>query len=267
MSRLSNSKYAIGSHDDANPTRSANPSAIISSRLSTYLKRSWSSSAPCPIAKELETVHPRRTYFYLTTYAHQPIPSPTALSARAIPTPSLSSASRSDAADESRRRELSPSPEVDLSSTEFEDDDLITPPTPTGSYTGRAPLSRPYTHKSSRATSPPLEKDEKEFTQTARGLQKRKFSSSDDYLSLNENPSGMKTDGGEALFGGMGKSLGVLPSAFASPAVKPGKQRAFDAGDLGVEIWRVDGAAAADWDLRSPEAVDLDELDCMFDDL
>merc|ERR1712098_871753 len=52
--------------------QSANPSAIISSRLSSYLKRSWTALAPCPVAKELETVHPRRTYFYLTTYPHQP---------------------------------------------------------------------------------------------------------------------------------------------------------------------------------------------------
>ncbi|KFY58181.1 hypothetical protein V496_06228, partial [Pseudogymnoascus sp. VKM F-4515 (FW-2607)] len=80
---------------------SANPSAIISSRLSTYLKRTcWSALAPCPLAKELETVHPRRTYFYLTTYRHQPIPSPSQAAAssaasafpqRSIISPSLSS--------------------------------------------------------------------------------------------------------------------------------------------------------------------------------
>lgn len=85
-------------------------------------------------------------------------------------------------------------------------------------------------------------------------------------------PSEMSIDGGETLFGGMGKSLGVLNSSVSftsSPAMKPSKQKsaAFEHyGDLGVEIWRVDGLQQGEWDLRSPENIELDELDGMFDD-
>lgn len=85
-------------------------------------------------------------------------------------------------------------------------------------------------------------------------------------------PSEMSIDGGETLFGGMGKSLGVLNSSVSftsSPAMKPSKQRsaAFEHhGDLGVEIWKGDGLQQGEWDLRSPENIELDELDGMFDD-
>lgn len=252
----------------ANSTRSANPSAIISSRLSSYLKRSWSALAPCPIAKELETVHPRRTYFYLTTYQHQPIPDPSNIHfpQRSIISPSLSSAaSRSDEADTERRRELSPSPEVDLSSPEFEDEDIATPPTPSGSFSGRVEPVR-----NTRASSPPLEKDEKEFTQTARGMQKRKQSGD---IQMSGIPSEMdyhptKNLDSDSLFG-EGKHLSVLNTSVfvSSPAMKPSLalstlKRGFEESN---DLWgRVDGGM--EWDLRSPENVELDELDGMLDD-
>ncbi|RDL42037.1 Uncharacterized protein BP5553_02016 [Venustampulla echinocandica] len=249
--------------------QSANPSAIISSRLSSYLKRSWTALAPCPVAKELETVHPRRTYFYLTTYRHQPIPDPSTVQfpQRAIISPALSSiASRSDEADAERRRELSPSPEVDLSSPEFEGDDAMTPPTPTGSFSGRLePVIR-----NNRASSPPLEKDEKEFTQTARGMQKRKLTRD---IQMSGVPSDMedhpmKSPDSDALFGD-GKHLNPAHTGIfvSSPAMKPsftigGLKRGFeDSSNLWV---RIEGVM--EWDMRSPENVELDELDCMFDD-
>ncbi|XMA10112.1 hypothetical protein WAI453_002903 [Rhynchosporium graminicola] len=250
--------------------QSANPSAIISSRLSSYLKRSWSATAPCPVAKELETVHPRRTYFYLTTYPHQPIPDPSTahFQSRAIISPSISSAaSRSDEADAERRRELSPSPEVDLSSTEFEADDMAMPPTPTGSFSGR-PTEAPRNH---RATSPPLEKDEKEFTQTARGMQRRKLSAD---VQMSGVPSEMtdhptKTLEADSLFG-EARSLHVLNSSVftSSPAMKPTMntmsfnlmKRPFE--DV-HEVWT---ESSTEWDMRSPENVELEELDGMFDD-
>lgn len=246
--------------------QSANPSAIISSRLSSYLKRSWSASSPCPVAKELETVHPRRTYFYLTTYQHQPIPTPSGnlYPQRSLITPSLSSAaSRSDEAE--RRRELSPSPEVDLSSPEFDDSDAMSPPTPTGSFHGR--VERPA--RNTRASSPPLEKDEKEFTQTARGMQKRKLSD-DVHMSgipsqLDDHPVKPLDD---SLFGD-GRHLTVSGSVafLGSPAMKPSlslstSKRAFEDPN---DLWtRIDGAM--EWDMRSPEHIELDELDGMLDD-
>ena len=252
-------------------SRSANPSAIISSRLSTYLKRPWTALAPCPIAKELETVHPRRTYFYLTTYQHQTIPDPATVHfpQRAIISPSLSSAaSRSDDADAERRRELSPSPEVDLSTLEFDDEDMATPPTPTGSFHGH-PRPEPAL-RNTRATSPPLEKDEKEFTQTARGMQRRKLSG-DFVMSgvpsevVDNSTRNLESD---ALFG-EGRNLTVASTAVfvSSPAMKPSLsvntlKRGFDDSN---DLWaRVEGAT--EWDMRSPENVELEELDGMLDD-
>lgn len=253
--------------------QSANPSAIISSRLSTYLKRPWTALAPCPVAKELETVHPRRTYFYLTTYQHQPIPDPATIHypSRAIISPSISSAaSRSDEADAERRRELSPSPEVDLSSPEFDDHDMITPATNAGSFSGRVDRV-PRNH---RATSPPLEKDEKEFTQTAVGMQKRKFSGDDVQMSgvpseMGDHPTATKSLETDALFG-EGKGLNVLNSAvfISSPAMKPSLALSMMKRPLedSAELWdRVE--ITMDWDMRSPENVELEELDGMFDDL
>lgn len=214
-------------------------------------------------------MHPRRTYFYLTTYPHQPIPDPANASfvQRAIISPSLSSAaSRTDEADAERRRELSPSPEVDLSSTEFDDDDLATPPTPTGSFSGRTEMV-PRNH---RATSPPLEKDEKEFTQTARGMQKRKLSGD---VQMTGVPSEMEYHSpkhldADALFGeARNLTVGTATLFVSSPAMKPsmshnGLKRGFeDSNDLWTRI-----ETAMDWDSRSPENIELEELDGLLDD-
>ncbi|KAI0173447.1 hypothetical protein GGR52DRAFT_543118 [Hypoxylon sp. FL1284] len=247
--------------------QSANPSAIISSRLSTYLKRScWSAIAPCPLAKELETVHPRRTYFYLTTYPHQPLPDPSA--ARAIITPSLSSSdSTSEDADFERRRELSMSPEVDLSSPEFDDmeDDIPMPGTPMGSVSGRH-RSLPNISRNTKAEEPPLEKDEKEFTQTADGLQKLKASGRllrVDPLEQAGIDDGMQN---EQLFGEPPRMLApsLLPhmAFMTSPAMRPSLIIPTKK-DGEVESWaKFEGIL--DWD-RSPETIELDELDGLLD--
>ncbi|KAI9762111.1 MAG: hypothetical protein M4579_000591 [Chaenotheca gracillima] len=166
---------------------SANPQAIISSRLNAYLKRPWTALSPCPLAKTLIPSHPRRIYFYLTNTPHQPLPDPAVEAAlpsnrRSIISPSLSS----EDDEETRKREaLSPSPEIDLS-TEFEDAEAG-PPTPAGSFNGSNGLSRdgtivpdagPVGHHH-RAVSPPLEGDEKEFEQTASSLQSKRSMSQD----------------------------------------------------------------------------------------
>jgi len=285
-------------------TRSANPCAIISSRLATYLKRScWSALAPCPLAKELETVHPRRTYFYLTTYPHQPLPGPAhaaALSqlahARAIISPSLSSAAsisaNSEDADfeDARRRELSPSPEVDLSSPEFDDadDDIAMPSTPIGSFSmrgfGLGPLqlgngnlsgSAISSSRHQRAASPPLEKDEREFTQTADGLQKRKLSGEMLSASANASPDqGVVIDFGSRddshLFGErtfLGATVTGLPTTtfVTSPAIKPSPF----ALNFGKREGDSDNWAKLDhmlgWD-RDPENIELEELDGLLND-
>ncbi|KAI1768645.1 hypothetical protein GGR53DRAFT_531860 [Hypoxylon sp. FL1150] len=249
--------------------QSANPCAIISSRLSSYLKRScWSAVAPCPLAKELETVHPRRTYFYLTTCPHMPLPDPSVAS-RAIITPSLSSSgSTSEDADCDRRRELSMSPEVDLSSPEFEDmeDDIPMPGTPMGSVSGRH-RSLTNISRNTRAEEPPLEKDEKEFTQTADGLQKRKASG---HLLRADPLEQVSIDDGmqhEQLFGEPPKTLApsLLPhmAFMTSPAMRPSLMPPAKK-DGEVESWaKFD--AYLDWD-RNPETIELDELDGLLDE-
>lgn len=247
--------------------QSANPCAIISSRLSTYLKRScWSAVAPCPLAKELETVHPRRTYFFLTTCPRLPIPDPS--TARGIITPSLSSsASASEEADCDRRRELSLSPEVDLSSPEFDDmdEDVPMPGTPMGSISGsHRSLSMP---RNQRGDEPPLEKDEKEFTQTADGLQKRKANG---HLLRADPVDQVTIDDGmqhEQLFGEPPRTLApsFLPhmAFMTSPAMRPSLIIPMKR-DMEVESWtKFDNIL--DWD-RSPETIELDELDGLLDD-
>ncbi|ORY62686.1 uncharacterized protein BCR38DRAFT_486942 [Pseudomassariella vexata] len=249
--------------------QSANPCAIISSRLSTYLKRScWSAVAPCPLAKELETVHPRRTYFYLTVCPHQPLPD-ASTAQRAIVTPSLSSSvSTSEDADMDRRRELSLSPEVDLSSPEFDDveEDMPMPGTPMGSKRQRSltcSMSR-----TQRGEEPPLEKDEKEFTQTADGLQKRKLSGG----LLSAGPvDNMDMDDSihhEQLFGET-KGINLVPNLLphvhfmTSPAMRPSLMVP-SKRDVEAESWsKLD--AMLDWN-RSPETVELDELDGLLND-
>lgn len=157
-------------------SRSANPSALISSRLTAYLQRSWPAVSPCPLAKELSPIHPRRLYLYLTTGPHQPIPEvvePVQKPSRII-SPSLSSASAADDEDHFTRdrHALSPSPEVDLSSPEYDEDRGQSPPTPGGPFSQRNSIPRDpsgYPH-SRRAASPPLENEERDFKQTASAL-------------------------------------------------------------------------------------------------
>uniref|UniRef100_A0A8H7NFA2 GDS1 winged helix domain-containing protein n=1 Tax=Bionectria ochroleuca TaxID=29856 RepID=A0A8H7NFA2_BIOOC len=83
------------------------------------MKRScWSALTPCPLAKELETVHPRRTYYFLTTFPRQALPESGSLPGIDMPavvTPSVSLTDDTGSDDvDARRRQLSPSPEIDL---------------------------------------------------------------------------------------------------------------------------------------------------------
>lgn len=142
---------------------------------------------------------------------------------------------------------------------------MVSPPTPTGSFSGRT-----ETVRNTRASSPPLEKDEKEFTQTARGMQKRKLGGDD--VEMSGVPSDMedhhaKNLEGDAFFG-EGRNPAVHHAAVfvSSPAMKPSLalnilKRPFEENDLWA---RVEGAM--EWDMRSPENVELEELDGMLDD-
>lgn len=159
------------------------------------------------------------------------------------------------------------SPEVDLSSPEFDDmdEDIPMPGTPMGSVSGR---HRPHhVPRNQRGEEPPLEKDEKEFTQTADGLQKRKASGHllrADPLEQVTIDDGMQN---EQLFGEPPRTLAptFLPHMvfLTSPAMRPSliipTKR-----DHEAENWtKLD--AALEWD-RSPETIELDELDGLLDD-
>lgn len=172
---------------------SVNPAALLSSRLAAYMKRAWTALAPCPIAKELVLIHPRKVYYYLTTFPHQPIPETddlvSGIGGKHI-TPSASSIDEEE--EDSMVRDRSPSPEVDLSSPDFEEEADVDLDRSTGRGTPVDQFPGPSNHSrlmhSHRAASPPLEGDEKEFTQTASAVRERaseeKASRSDRGLSV-----------------------------------------------------------------------------------
>ncbi|CEJ56501.1 hypothetical protein PMG11_02705 [Penicillium brasilianum] len=158
---------------------SANPAALLSSRLAAYMKRPWTALSPCPMAKELILIHPRKVYYYLTTFPRQPIPDPSddlilGVDGKQI-TPSVSSLDQDDVDMIARQR--SPSPEVDLSSPDFEENQDVDLDNPAGRGTSSDQFPDPSSHTrlmhSHRAASPPLEGDEKEFTQTASAVRER----------------------------------------------------------------------------------------------
>lgn len=149
------------------------------------MKRSWSALAPCPIGKELILIHPRKVYYYLTTIARQPLPENSddlLLPSHTHLTPTASSVDENDDADRGLSQEeedseddwacrhRSSSPEVDLSSPDFEDDGA--PRATSHGFDDPHATSMRLMH-AHRAVSPPLEGDEKEFTQTASAVRER----------------------------------------------------------------------------------------------
>lgn len=149
------------------------------------MKRPWTALAPCPLAKELIPIHPRKVYYYLTTLPRQPLPESlddvpiTGVDGNNI-TPSASSVDQDEEDAMTRERaRLSPSPEVDLSSPDFEDDEAdFHGRNDPSTMSNRVPdfadhHNRSRLMHSNRAASPPLEGDEKEFTQTASAVRER----------------------------------------------------------------------------------------------
>ena len=293
---------------------SANPAALLSSRLAAYIKRpNWTTSAPCPLGKELIPIHPRKVYYFLTTSARQDFPAdapgfpPYASSSggkggKRIISPSLSNASVDEDAEERKRHTLSPSPEVDLSPPEtdlpagvYHDDN--TPPIPGVSFSSRSSLARDGSSSSTsdstnlahnqRSASPPLEVDEKEFTQTARGMRERALSLDEFNIQQSKEVDEKPTEETEeekaknhidtvvTLFGedhqavqGRG-TMGLM----SSPMVQPLRLRHSTPakgdggwGTLGDEpiLGDLGLGAAFNWDIAKPENTDLAELDALF---
>lgn len=254
----------------------------------------WSELHKCPLTKELETIHPRRTYYFLTTCPHLPLPDASSVHfivpRTSIVTPPLSSAaSGSEATEEERRRELSPSPEVDLSSPEFDDfdEDLSAPGTPDLSLPRHYPrysrFSRHHHHRASgsyssrnhRGGSPPLEKDEKEFTLTAEGLQKQKHAGKGSLLTpaiiaaqVAPPSNSMYLDDANSveslLFDSdvrQNDQFALMTSPLMRPMFSLGPKR-----DAEAEGWAKLDSMVAGWD-HCPESIELDELDCLLDEL
>lgn len=240
----------------ANHHSSANPCAIISSRLASYMKRPcWSALAPCPLAKELETVHPRRTYYFLTTLPRQPLPESGSVQsitrvADITPSVSLTDDSGSDELEE-RRRQLSPSPEIDLPRYDFNDIDEM-PMTPTGS------LPKPLACGIGDLPHdlPPLETDEREFSQTADTLLKRKFNEAPEEDRSMPTEYGMRDD----LWFGDSAAAAFLTSPAMRPSVMPSSRKEDEA-----ESW-IKLNKLFEWDQSAgAESIEIDELDGLME--
>jgi hypothetical protein len=280
---------------------SANPCAIISSRLASFLKRTcWTESLPCPVAKELEAVHPRRTYYFLTRIPRQPFPTQPLLfsfSKPATATPSISGDDESPSsfdidldddhdildviiddteirADAVARREMSPSPEVDLSSPELDDidEDVDSDLMAMGASRASMQIDR---ERRARGASPPLERDEREFTQTANGLQKKKIVQEHAVASIEDptEPVLSLDDAGkyDSLFYEYRSGSSGFPSMamVVSPTMKGSPFVMGSVGGSGLvkrdtdENWiKID--RLLDWD-RTPETMELEELDGLLD--
>ncbi|KAF2852392.1 hypothetical protein T440DRAFT_42050 [Plenodomus tracheiphilus IPT5] len=264
---------------------SANPAAIISSRLATYLKRTWTALSRCPLDKKLVGTHPKRVYYFLSTCPHQPIPTDggNVPSAARIISPSLSSAaSEEEDLDARSRARMSPSPELDLSDYDSNASDPFSnqshPPTTANIANNR------------RAQSPPLEKDEREFTQTASFLQQRRRSQeaersasasaeppakkdiimeeiSQSVEETEESAARKNSEAAAALFGHL-DHLSNFHAALtpSSPAVKAALHIEMPPPSLKRKQPKFEIDDDDDWTMRSPESIDVDELDDLFDD-
>lgn len=295
--------------------------------MSAYLRRpGWTALSPCPLGKEFIPVHPRKVFYFLTTSPRQGIPEPSDIlsshilnnlgsggkGGKRIISPSLSNASideDAEGAEDRKRDALSPSPEVDLSTPELDtdapghEDDFNTPLTPAGSsFSGRSSLARDGTNASSevinlvhnhRAASPPLEGDEKEFTQTASSMRMRGMNldelnireSTESEKATVQDPAEMQIDETEeekvkrnqeaaaTLFGGHHETAEEVGLAvMGSPLVKPIQAQGLyekctkKEGMVDIEMKDSvsiagDGGFGGGWDVRDPESIELEELD------
>lgn len=280
---------------------SANPTAIISSRLNNYLKRSFSLSSPCLLQKKLITTHPRRIYFYLTTSPHQPIPDHEYVNVppgRAVVSPALS-----DEDEERRRAEMSPSPEVDLSSHDLDDDSLesaedgaSTLSSTNTNMLGRSRTATPSSLDPKSVPPYPAEGDEREFRQSAlrsatRETEFRKQESDtalDDASSVKRQREPFEEDGSEeahneATAAILGYTTVPNVGTFSSPVVGPTsvapvvkREGTSDISDPEKHQEKphnimIPHGSLGSWGgelerhLGSPESVELDELDILLD--
>lgn len=255
--------------------RSANPQAIISSRLNAYLRRNFSRSSPCLLKKITITTHPKRIYFYLATSPHQPIPKYES----EIPQRSIVSPELSDDEDEHRYRE--DSPEVDLSSHEWDDEADSDSPDTSFDSTASSVIrerTRSPSHRYHNMDSAPLEGDEREFTRSALFIGRRSMSaekqispsdnslkrSKDEYDSDGSDEQPFEDAAGTLLgYSGVTQTPRYNGVATMLQEATGGKK---GAADLTIETdFYSNWSGELERHLGSPEAIDLDELDNLLD--
>ncbi len=258
-------------------------------------------------------MHPRKVYYFLTIQPRQPVPVDSSdifsshaggKGGRRIISPSISSASIDEdpeAAEERKRDAMSPSPELDLETEDLDvavpgaEGDFVTPLTPAGSsFSGRSSLARDGSNGSSsdsvlshnhRAASPPLEGDEKEFTQTASSMRMRGMSLDDPTVrpstedahemereETEEEKAKRNREAAEALFGTHHTQEAGL-AGLSSPMVKPiyqmvaEKERKQEGEDVemkeSISILGDNGVSLT-WDTREPEDIRIEDLDDLF---
>ncbi|RMZ86314.1 hypothetical protein DV736_g6461, partial [Chaetothyriales sp. CBS 134916] len=276
-----------------NIAQSANPAALLSSRLSLYLKRPWTALSPCPLAKELIPVHPRKVFFYLTTQERMPLPEnsddiiPPTLDQMKRLTPSISNPSVAGDDPDLEDRVRSPSPEVELFSPEL-DDDAAMPHTPDEPFSGRSSLNPDGTPDTrvtpNRAPSPALEADERGFTETATAVRARGMSLRNPPLplpSVEVTHSAMMPDEDETpeqqrtrdlklaydLFGPTHVRVQDSKAFTASPMMAP-KEQQDTANKMSLMMLNIDDDVEMHdyMTIMSPEMIDVDELDSMLTD-
>lgn len=225
-------------------------------------------------------MHPRKVFYYLTSQPRGELPQnsddilPPLLADLKRLTPSISDPSVSEDAEieHFERSRMSPSPEVDLFSPELGHDAPV-PPTPGSSFSGTdsIPLEPTQEVRSrlQRAPSPGLEADEKGFTETASAVRAIRIAQAsqpqspiDETMSFNVPEKKPQTDheAGLELFGRSHGALTVEQKVVlaSSPMIQPKESAHNSVDDIDVDM----GDSA--WVIKSPEMVDMDELDEMF---
>lgn len=205
-------------------------------------------------------------------------------------TPSVSDHSQIDdlELDQRDRSRMSPSPEVELYSPELDQDRSIEPTTPGEHLSARSSLNPDGTpelrRRPNRAPSPPLEADERGFTETATAVRARGMSLRNPTIQASvegdrpvpvvevsdETPEMRQTrdrELGMELFGTSHSELQAPEQKLlsSSPMI-PARQdhhSTMTKMNLTLQLDDIDMFESS-WTLQSPEQMDIDELDDLF---
>ena len=252
-------------------------------------------------------MHPRKIYYYLTTIPRQNLPAdssdlftePNAAGkgGKRIISPSVSSASvdeDTEAAEERKRDAMSPSPEVDLSSHDIDGGtngtDTEFRPNGLASFSSRSNSQRDSSNHSTpdgvaqRTASPPLEGDEREFTQTASSVRMRGMSLDEHSVrpsidviiapeveQSEEDRARLNREEAETLFGTHHPQLlASLPGSSPrnSPLVRPMQLPQADKPTTlepnGEDVTMQESWTGSTWDSMEPEDIQIEDLDDLF---